>query len=315
MRVLIIGSGVNGALVGAALVEGGAEVTFLTRPSRQRQLITTGLHITSPLGRFRKPVHAVAPSKRVGGPLDVKGAVDVLVVAARAHNYQMGLFAVRDVITPETLIVPTFDGVHHLSDWRERYPRNAVALAAVDVRATVDADGIVRQIAPMGLLRLGSRSVSAVEKISKLCDALVGRRFRAEQCGDDVLRHVWARAIFRAAAAGASRLAGIPLRDAIRFHSKKPFTAMLDEGVRTAEAHRVRGVREAVTRYRDGFLREGEPIQAPAPIEAGDRARAEARFLLGNMLRKAEDGKVDAQYLQRAWVGRVTADLGHPVAT
>ena len=74
MRVLIIGSGVHGALAGAALIEGGAaEVTFLTRPSRQRQLIPAGLHITSPLGRFRRPVQAVSPPRRFGDKLDIKG--------------------------------------------------------------------------------------------------------------------------------------------------------------------------------------------------------------------------------------------------
>lgn len=70
MRVLIIGSSINGALVGATLIEhGGVEVTYLTTPTRQRQLITTGLHITSPFGRFRKPVAAIAPGSRVSDPL------------------------------------------------------------------------------------------------------------------------------------------------------------------------------------------------------------------------------------------------------
>jgi hypothetical protein len=71
-------------------------------------------------------------------------------------------------------------------------------------------------------------------------------------------------------------------------------------------------VREAVARYRDGFLREGSPIQAPLPIEAGGRAGSEALFLLGNMLRQAQDAKVLAPMLCKAWEKRFDAgsDVG-----
>jgi 2-dehydropantoate 2-reductase len=302
MRVLIIGCGVNGALAGAALVErGGVEVSFLTRPARQRQLMTTGLHITSPLGRFRKPVHAVAPPKKLGDPLDVRGPFDVLILATRANVYQPALFLGRDVITPETMLVPLYDGVHHLNHWRECYPSNPVAIARFDARATQDADGVVHQHGPLGDLKLGMISKHGAERLEALCIALDGRRFRVKPDAETVLADVWARAIYRAAAAGACRLSGMPLRDSLRFASRKPFEAMLAEGIRAGEERGVRKLYEAIRRYRDGFQREGEPINAPVPIEAGGRAGSEALFLLANLLRQCQDAKVPAPMLMRAW--------------
>ncbi len=301
MRVLIVGAGINGTLVGGALVEAGADVSFVVRPSRQRQLISTGLHITSPLGRFRKPVHAIVPPKRLGDALDVKGSVDVLILATRANVYQPGLFVTRDVISPATLIVPLFDGVHHLDHWRECYPNNPVALARFDARATMDVDGIVRQSEPAGDLMLGLQSASSAELLEELRRALDGRRLRTHQHGAPVLSEVWARAIFRAAAAGASQLTSMPLRDTLRFVSRKPFLDMMEEGVCIGEARRIPGVRDAAARYKTAFMREGEPVIAPAPIGAGGRAGSEALFLLGSMLRQAQGLGWPAPSLRNAW--------------
>ncbi len=301
MRVLILGAGVNGTLAGAALIEAGADVTFVVLPSRQRQLISTGLHITSPLGRFRKPVHAIAPPTRIGDALDAKGPFDVLLLATRANIYQPALFIAREVITPTTLIVPLFDGVHHLDDWRECYSNNPVTIARFDLRATLDADGVARQNAPAGDLKLGLLSSSGAERLEALCGALDGRRFRAYPNGETVLADVWARSIFRAAAAGASQLAGVPLRDAIRFVSRKPFLAMMEEGIRIGEARHVPGVRDVAARYKTAFMKEGEPVIAPTPIAAGGRAGSEAMFLLGNMLRQAQDARIEVPQLRKAW--------------
>lgn len=302
MRVLIIGSGINGALAGAALIEhGGVEVSYLTRPSRQRQLMTTGLQITSPLGRFRKPVHAASPPQKLGDPLDVRGSFDVVIVATRANLFQMGLFLMRGAITPDTLLVPLFDGVHHFGHWRECYPSNPVAIARFDLRATQDVDGVVYQHGPIGDLKLGTLSQNGVERMEELCGALDGRRFHAYPDAETAMTDVWARAIYRAAAAGACRLSGMPLRDTIRFHSCKPFKAMLAEGFRAGEAQGVPKLYDAMRHYRTAFQREGEPVSAPLPIEAGGRAGSEALFLLANMLRQAQDAKVSAPVLMRAW--------------
>ncbi len=315
MQVLIVGSGINGALAGAALIEAGADVRFVVRPSRQRQLISTGVHITSPLGRFRKPVHAIVPAKRLGDALDVNGPVDVLILATRANVYQPGLFVTRDVVSPATMILPLFDGVHHLDHWRECYPNNPVALVRFDARATLDADGIVRQSAPAGDLKLGPLSASGAERLEALCCALDGRRFCAYPHGATALTDVWARAIFRAAAAGASQLSRTPLRDTLRFVSRKPFLDMMEEGVRIGEARRIPGVRDAAARYKTAFMKEGEPVIAPVPIAAGGRAGSEAQFLLGNMLRQAQDAGVPVPWLLKAWAAASKIETSSDVAT
>jgi 2-dehydropantoate 2-reductase len=294
MRVLIAGAGVSGTLVAAALTEAGANVTVLTRPARQKQLIAARLKLSSPLGRFSAPINAITP-------MELSGTFDAVLLATRANLYQASLFLIRGSITPTTLLVPMFDGVHHVHHWRECYRDNPVAVARLDVRADQDADAVVRQHGPIGDLKLGLVSKQGAEKLETLCGLLDGRRFRAQPHGETFLTCVWARAIYRAAAAGACQLSGMPLRDTVRFHGTALFEAMIAEGVRTGEARGLWNLIHAANRYRTAFLREGEAVVAPPPIAAGGRAGSEGLFLLANMLRQAQDAKVAAPALLRAW--------------
>ncbi len=294
MRVLIVGAGVTGTLAAAALTEAGAGVTVLTQPQRQRHLIMAQTKITSPLGRFSAPLHAVTPK-------DLSGTFDAVVLATRANLYQASLFVIRDVITPATLLVPLFDGVHHLGHWHECYRDNPVAIARFNVRADQDADAVVRQHGPIGDLKLGLISKHGAEELEALCRLLDGRRFGAYADGETVLTDVWARAIYRAAAAGACQMSGLPLRDTVRFHGTASFEAMIADGVRAGEARGLWKLLHVANRYRTAFQREGEPVSAPTPIAAGGRAGGEALFLLANMLRQAQDAKVAAPVLLRAW--------------
>jgi ketopantoate reductase len=80
MKVLIVGSGTTGGLIGARLIERGVEVTFCTRPERKVQLMTTGLTLSSSYGRFRRPACAITPD-------EIDTQFTVVIIACRAHHY------------------------------------------------------------------------------------------------------------------------------------------------------------------------------------------------------------------------------------
>jgi 2-dehydropantoate 2-reductase len=295
MKVLIISSGVNGMLANAALAESGADTSILVRPTRQRQLISHGLKLSSPFGRFATPLKIVVPT-------DIVAPFDVVIVAARSNVFQMGLFLARNAIGPGTLIIPLFDGVSHFDLWCERYPQNAVALACFECRATLDVDGIVRQSGPKGRLQLGLLHGSGAERLADLAVSLNGRRFQAAIETGGLQAKVWARHVFLAAAAGATRLSGVPsLRDTLRFRGTKPYEDMLKEGIAIGAKLGVPKLFDAVQRYRHGFLHESEPIIAPVPIAFGGRAGSESLFLLGHMVRQAQNAKVATPTFLRAW--------------
>ena len=52
MKILIVGAGSIGGYFGGRLLQTGADVTFLVREKRQKQLADHGLLIRSPSGDF-----------------------------------------------------------------------------------------------------------------------------------------------------------------------------------------------------------------------------------------------------------------------
>ena len=89
MNILIVGSGAAGGLIGARLIEQKCDVTFLVRPERKAQLMTTGLVLYSHFGKFRRPVSAITLD-------ELKGFYDLIIVAVRATDYE----SVLQSITP-----------------------------------------------------------------------------------------------------------------------------------------------------------------------------------------------------------------------
>jgi 2-dehydropantoate 2-reductase len=294
MKVLIVGAGLYGGLLGATLIEAGQEVTFLVGQPRQSQLIGRGLYISSPYGRFGNPVYAISS-------LAEAKPFDVVVIASRANIFQLGLLFAEDAIGSSTIIVPTFDGIHHLQHWSESYPENLIALMVFNIRANKDADGRIHQSGPCGDLRLGSISTKFDDRLKPLAAALNGRRFRTRLLAKSILSEMWAKHIFIAGAIGTAQLDNMTLKDSLRFGRRDLFKQLLNEGLAVVEAHGIRGVRSDLEPYRTGFQRESVPIQVPTPIAAGGRDGVEAASMLGTMLAKAQQVKVSTPALQQAW--------------
>ena len=78
MRILCLGAGAIGGFFGARLIEGGADVTFLVRPNRQKALAEHGPRLESPFGNFSRPVKTMAA---------VQGeAFDYIVLTCKAYD-------------------------------------------------------------------------------------------------------------------------------------------------------------------------------------------------------------------------------------
>jgi len=294
MRVLIVGAGLYGGLMGTSLIEADCDVSFLVRPARQHQLVSRGLYLSSPFGRYSKAEHAITALAE-GQPYDV------VVIAARATHFQLSLLTAENAIGPNTIIVSAFDGAHQLHYWNESFPDHLVALVAFDIRATFDADGCIHQHGPRGDLRLGCNASTSNGQLKPLVAALNGRRFTARLAPDSIFARVWARHCFASAAIATARLDKMTLRDSLRFGRRDLFRQILKETLVVGEAHDVKGLGFFVERYRTGFQRESLPIQIPAPISTGGRVGAEASALLGSMLALAEHRKVRTPGLLKAW--------------
>jgi 2-dehydropantoate 2-reductase len=293
MRIMIVGSGAAGGLIGARLVERGADATFVARRERKVQLATQGLQLRSQFGRFRKPVHAIAPD-------EISTRADLVIVAVRAQDFERALNVCAAAIGPGTTILPVIEGIQHV-ELAARAVMPRVIVGVLEARLLKDADGVLIQRPPAAELSIGCVRGTGSEIARDIADLLGGRGLVVSHC-PSIRAKAWQRFAFTASAVAASTMARRPLRDSFRFaHGFGNFRSLLREAHRIGVAAGYGPDELAVREYEKSVLLEGRPIQSPALISAGGRAGDESTCLLVEMIGAARRARVHAFMFEMAW--------------
>ncbi|HXQ14271.1 MAG TPA: 2-dehydropantoate 2-reductase N-terminal domain-containing protein, partial [Caulobacteraceae bacterium] len=107
MKIMALGAGAVGGYFAGRLAESGADVNFLVREQRKRQLGEHGLTIRSRFGDFSGPVNALTTD-------EVDGPVDVLILTCKAYDLASAIEAIRPAVGPQTAILPLLNGLAHI---------------------------------------------------------------------------------------------------------------------------------------------------------------------------------------------------------
>src|SRR5581483_10493066 len=106
MRILVLGAGGVGGYFGGRLAEAGADVTFLVRPKRARQLRENGLLIKSPAGDAALDVKTIAAG-------EAGGRFDIAILACKAYDLAQTEPALFPHIDDGALLLPLLNGMAH----------------------------------------------------------------------------------------------------------------------------------------------------------------------------------------------------------
>src|SRR5579883_3278680 len=99
MRILVLGAGAIGGYYGGRLVEGGADVTFLVRPRRQRQLAERGLVVKSPLGDIERQVKTVLAE-------EIREPFDLILLSCKAYDLDNAIAAIMPAMGAQSAVRP-----------------------------------------------------------------------------------------------------------------------------------------------------------------------------------------------------------------
>ncbi len=293
MKILMIGSGTTGGLLGARLLENKADVTFLVRRERKLQLVTRGLQLRSQYGQFRKPVNAIAAD-------EIADTYDLMVVAVRSHELEKAIELAARAIGPNTVVMPIVEGVRHLDVGA--LPRAPFVIGAVlEARMFMDADAVLAQRPPAGELTIGALNKSDDKIAEVLVEAFAGRGIKT--LFDESIRAKAAeRFAFVAAAIATAYLMGRPLQDSVRLaYGQGTFEKLLAEGLAIGVAAGYSPQQLSVKAYARAFSMVGRPIQVPACIGDPGRAGDESAFLLSEMVALARAARAHAPTFETAW--------------
>jgi 2-dehydropantoate 2-reductase len=160
VSILIVGAGAAGGYLGARLIAGGRDVTFLVHPPALARLSAEGLRVRHVTGLQTIPVDAVTVS-------ELRGCYDVIVVAVRTNVVSSAINDISQAVAPGTRIVPIMNGISHLSMLTAAFGLEVVLGAAARLATSLRADGTIEEIVPGVQLELGQLDGGRSDALSR----------------------------------------------------------------------------------------------------------------------------------------------------
>jgi 2-dehydropantoate 2-reductase len=141
LKILVIGAGGVGGYFGGRLAESGADVMFLVRDGRAKQLAARGLVIKSPLGDAAFPVRTLTAA-------DPGQAFDLVILTCKSYDLPSAIDAAAPHMEAGTgLAMPLLNGMAHIDVLRERFGKDRVLGGLCGIFATLSPEGEVVQMA------------------------------------------------------------------------------------------------------------------------------------------------------------------------
>jgi 2-dehydropantoate 2-reductase len=141
MRILVLGAGGVGGYFGGRLVESGADVTFLVREGRARQLAEHGLVIKSPVGDAQLKVRILTAA-------DPGAPFDLIILSCKSYDLPSAIDAAAPhMAAGDGLILPMLNGMAHVDVLREKFGGDRVLGGLCGIFGTLSPEGVVIQMA------------------------------------------------------------------------------------------------------------------------------------------------------------------------
>jgi 2-dehydropantoate 2-reductase len=201
---------------------------------------------------------------------------DAILLTVKAYSLEAALRDMAPAVGPETMILPTLNGMKHVDILTERFGAKAVIGCVCKIAATIDDAGRVVELANFHDLVYGELSGASSSRTEQLDAFMQGARFNA-RLSPTVAREMWEKWVMLAAIGGTTCLMRGAVGEIVAAPGGLAFMEQfLDEvvaaisrvGEAPTEAH-VTGVRKMLTEegsgltpsmYRD--MQKGGPIEA-----------------------------------------------------
>jgi 2-dehydropantoate 2-reductase len=159
MKILILGAGGVGGYFGARLIQAGADVTFLVREKREKQLAAQGLVIESPRGNATVPVKTVTQTTVTPG-------FDLVIFTCKAYDLADAMASIAPAVGENTHILPLLNGLAHMQVLNERFGVSRVWGGACKIMTTLAPDGVVKHLADFAVITYGAQDGVATDKLT-----------------------------------------------------------------------------------------------------------------------------------------------------
>ncbi|MBI4189080.1 MAG: 2-dehydropantoate 2-reductase [Betaproteobacteria bacterium] len=293
MKILILGAGGIGGYFGGCLAKSGADVTFLVRPARAAQLARHGLIVKSPFGDLELAVKTVLAGQLTPG-------YDMIMITLKAYDLDAALTAVAPAVGANSAVLPFLNGVRHLDLIAARFGDKRVLGGVAYIAATLNADGEVVHLNQIHKLAFGELSGERSARCEALASVMAKARFNSV-LSDTIRLDLWEKFVFLSTLAGMTCLmrAGVGAIMQAR-DGETLMLEMFEECRKVAAANGYAPRPQALENTRKMLTERGSGFTASMLRDIERGGPTEGEHIVGDMLRRAEELKIEAPLLRAA---------------
>ena len=233
LRIAVMGSGGVGGYLGARLVQGGADVTFVARGAHLAAMRANGLAVESEHEPIRLPRVNATDDPRTIGP------VDIVLFSVKLWDTESAAHSVLPIVGPETGIISFQNGVQKDDALRKLFGAAAVMGGVAYMATTIGRPGVIVQTGIMQRMIFGEYDGRRSPRAEALLAAALRGGIKAE-ISDDIRRAIWEKYVFLVGLSGGTTSVRLPLGP-IRNHPRTR-QLLLDLMRETAAVGRAQGV-------------------------------------------------------------------------
>jgi 2-dehydropantoate 2-reductase len=159
-HILVYGIGGVGGYFGGLLAHGinggpagGTQVHFIARGEHLRAIQEKGLILKTADGQTLRCIPNTASDDPTPLPM-----VDLVLLCVKGYDLSGALHAIRDKVTPSTVILPLMNGADVADRVRGQLDRGIILPTCVYVSSRITAPGEVTQMGPAGRILTGNRT-------------------------------------------------------------------------------------------------------------------------------------------------------------
>lgn len=308
-RILVVGAGAVGGYFGGRLIQAVRDVTFLVRPKRAEEIRRNGLRILSARhGDFTVQAKAITTTH-------LASFYDVILLSVKSYDLTAAINDFTPAVGPQTSIVPTLNGMHHIAVLTEKFGEGPVLGGACFVSTEIDSEGQIVQLADFQSLSYGELDRRKTPRIESVHQVFQKAGFDTS-ISIDILRDMWQKWVWLASLGAVTCL----LRGNIG-----EIVAVSGGGDLSLSALRESASIASACGYQlsETFLKErSSQLTAPDSWLTSSMYRdlkqhrsVEVRSILGDLVERGRDHHISAPILQAAFVSLSIYQRRHEQAT
>ena len=198
MKILILGAGGIGGLFGGRLVQAGADLTFLVRENRKRQLAEQGLRIESQFGDATLAVETRLAS-------ELRPDYDLVMLACKAYDLDSAIEAIRPAMAGSAAVLPLLNGLAHVERLNREFGAGRVVPGSARIQLKLTPEGVVRQLNDWQTITFGEQDGTPSPRVTELA-ALFAKTPVEVKVSDNILRDLWMKLVHLSTVAGMTCL-------------------------------------------------------------------------------------------------------------